>query len=322
MPSERFWGAAAALFLSGSLSLPATLTEDFQSHPAARGWQTFGQSELFAWDPAGRLQVRWDSAQGNSYYYKPLGTVLGKTDDFSVQFDLLIDEITVGVNSGKAFTFQLALGFLRLRQAFAPGFLRGTGSASPNLVEFDYFPDSGFGATVSPVIVSSNNQFRPSFTFPFELTVGEWFQVEMRYTGREQRLSTSVQRNGEGPVAVKDVELGSDFTDFRVDTLAICSYSDEGAGGSLFARGWVDNITVVVPDPPHLEIAGRFHEGRWQGTVISPKTWLLTLERTEDWRIWHPVSESVPGTGEGLVLREESPSSSHHAFYRVRVERP
>jgi len=144
-----------------------TFQEDFASDPLTRNWWAYGDGSLFRWNATnGVLEVTWDSSRPNSYFALPLDTVVSRADDFSFGFDLRLWDITIGTSPGKPFTFQLAVGLNNLAQATSTNFLRGTGTDSPNLAEFDYFPDSGFGATISPTVISSNIQFATSFNSP------------------------------------------------------------------------------------------------------------------------------------------------------------
>ena len=321
MKRAGFTIVAALLLLSEAFG--ATIEEDFAADPASRGWRIFGEAELFVWDPgAQNLQVTWDSSKPNSYFYRPLGTVLGKSDDVRISFDLRLEEIVAGVNPEKPFTFELAAGLINLKDATSSAFLRGTGSQSPNLLELDYFPDTGFGATVSPIIVSSNNQFFPSFTAPLAFTIGNLFHIEMRYTATNQTLATTLSRDGEALSGVKVVQLGSGFTDYRVDALSISSYSDEGAGGSVFAKGRVDDVTIEFPDPPRIELRGAIVEEGMEARFVGRTNWLFTLERTADWKEWRIVSPTIIGDGSEQLLRDEAaPAPASAAFYRVRAER-
>ena len=106
----------------------AGFQEDFASEPAARGWRVFGEASLFRWSSSNQaLDVTWDSSRPNSYFHRPLGTILGKNDDFSLAFDLRLSDIAVAVNSNKTATFELAIGLLNLASATSTNFLRGTG---------------------------------------------------------------------------------------------------------------------------------------------------------------------------------------------------
>ncbi len=303
-----------------AVSGETTLVENFASDPFDRGWVTFGDAELFCWDSAAQnLRVTWDSASANSYFYRPLGTVLGKNDDLELSFDLQIEEIAVGIHPEKPFTFELALGLINVSQATGPGFLRGTGSQSPNLLEFDYFPDSGYGATVWPVIISSNSQFTLGFTV-LPLEPGAEFHITMRYTAANQTLATTIHRGAETLGPVKDVTLGANFTDFQVDAVSINSYSDEGAGGSLLAKGIIDNLALSFPAPPAVQLRANLVDGVMHAAFTGHPNWLFTLERTVDWKEWRPISAAVSGSGE-LVLQDETRSAPAGAFYRVRAEK-
>ncbi|MBI4659165.1 MAG: hypothetical protein HY735_10010 [Verrucomicrobia bacterium] len=300
----------------------AAFAEAFSSDPADRGWRTVGDTSLFQWNPASQnLKVTWDSGRPNSYFYRPLGTIMAKSDDFSLAFDLVLEEMKVGVTPNKPFTFQIALGFLNFKAATQTNFVRGTGAQSPHLVEFNYFPDSGFGATVSPVVVSSNNQFIPSFSFPLELIVGDLFHVAMTYRGSNQTLATTMTRNGQPFGPVKDVRLPTQFSDFRVDTLAISSYNDAGAGGSLFARGRLDNLALSISDPPIADLVGNLRIDGWSVEFAARTNWLYALERTEDFKTWISLGPPRPGTGRRDIF-VDSDLRQPKAFYQIRAERP
>jgi len=315
------------LFLTVSALLGGqTLQEDFSSDPAAHGWQRFGDPSLFVWDAANQaLAVTWDSSRPNSYFHRPLGTILTRGDEFSLAFNLRLQDIAIGTTPGKDFTFQLAVGFLNLRDATRTNFLRGTGTNSPNLVEFDYFPDSGFGATVSPTVISSNVVFASSFNV-LALNPDDDFQVMMWYTPSNQTLTTTMTKNEETFGPVESVQLTDQtFTDFQVDHVAVCSYSDSGQNpewdGSILAHGRVDNLEVVVPDPPVAVITGTEQGGHWTASFNSQTNWVYTLEATPDFVSWQRVSSITPGTG-GLMTLTDTNHLGERAFYRVLAERP
>jgi hypothetical protein len=304
----------------------AGFQEDFASEPAARGWRVFGEASLFRWSSSNQtLDVTWDSSRPNSYFHRPLGTILGKNDDFSLAFDLRLSDIAVAVNSNKTATFELAIGLLNLASATSTNFLRGTGispaSGPRNIVEFAYFPDSGFGATISPTMVSSNNQFAVGFNFPLELGPGDLFRVTMTYTGGNQTLVTGMTRNGEPFGPVQDVKLGASFTDFRVDAVSISSYSDAGADGSLLAHGVVDNLVVNLPDPPIASLTGGWTNSQWQVEFTGLIGWVYTLERTVDFQSWDEVSARTAGLNGRLTLADTNALPAK-AFYRVGAKQP
>lgn len=303
---------------AGAVAQAAVFEETFAADPVAQGWRVHGDAALFQWNAAGQnLEVTWDSSRANSYFYRPLGTVLARDDDFSLAFDLQLQEVQAKN------MFQVALGFIHLADATRPNFYRGTGMDSPNLVEFDYFPDTGYGATVSPTFISSNSGFATTFNWPLDLTLEQTFKVEMRYTAANQTLVTTMTRAGEAFGPISDVKLESSFSDFRVDAVAISSYSEAGQdpawGGSILAHGRVDNLAVTVPPPPIAEVGCEFANGRWEVRFATRANWTYTLERTEDFKGWTTVTQAS-GTGEQVTLSDEQPQARQ--FYRVRAERP
>jgi hypothetical protein len=316
-------GFVFSFLITTSAVCGAVFEEDFVSDPNASEWRIHGESQLFRWNAtAEHLQVTWDSTKPNSYFYRPLGTVLGKEDDFELHFDLRIVQVEIGINEQKPFTFQLSIGLLNFEQAIKPEFLRGTAENSPDIVEFNYFPDSGFGATISTVIVSSDNQFVPGFNFPLELSVGSLFRVEMSYSASERTLATRMLRDGEAYGPINDVRLIDGFTDFRVDTMAVSSYSDIGSDGSLLGSGVIDNIRLVLPESPVRDFDGRPVEGVWQGEFTGKAGWSYTLERSEDLRSWTAASAPVPGTGARQEIQDSTGVQAGGAvFYRVRAAR-
>jgi hypothetical protein len=313
-------GLAAA-----SISGAATITEDFSADPLQNGWKIFGNTNLFQWDSTSQnLAVTWDSSQTNSYFYRPLGTILAKSDDFGISFNLQLADIAIGVNPAQTNTFELAMGFINFISATSTNLQRGTGvsiNGARNTFEFDYFPDSGKGATISPTIISSNNQFATKFAFPFTLDPGALFHVTMNYTASNKTLHTAMTRNGVAFASVPNVVLSSTFKDFRLDALAIFNWSDAGADGSLLGHGTVDNFVVTVPPPPIQNLTGAFSNNVWQAQFISRSNWFYTLERTTDFVSWSDVSITTNGSGTNLFLPDTNPPTDK-AFYRVKAERP
>ena len=310
--------------ISSNLLAAVVTHESFASDPLAGAWRTYGNSTLFAWNSTNEnLEVTWDSRETNSYFYHPLGTILTKEDDFSFSFDLRLRDIGIGIDTNKPFTFQIAVGLLNLSNATQPTFLRGTGINSPNIVEFDYFPDSGFGATVSPTIISSNHQFGYSFNL-FGLEVDDLYHVDMTYTASSRTLKTTMTRNGALFGPMEDIVLASNFSDFRVNALSISSFTDAGQdpqfSGSILANGIIDNVETTVPEPPLSPIVPRFTAGVWRTEFQSRAKWTYILERTTNFRDWTDVA-TAPGSGSILQLDDAAPPPEG-AYYRVRAERP
>jgi hypothetical protein len=303
----------------------ATFTENFSSDPLQNGWKIFGDTNLFQWNPANQnLAVTWDSSQSNSYFYKPLGTILAKSDDFGIAFDLQPTDITVGVNLTKTNTFELAIGFLNSASSSVTNLQRGAGTSTNgarNTFEFDYFADSGYGATISPTIISSNNQFASKFAFPLPLNSGVLYHVAMNYTAINKTLTTFVTSNGVPYGSIPNVVLGSTFKDFRFDEVAVINWSDAGADGSLLAHGMVDNFVVTLPPPPVQNFSGTVTNGAWQAQFLSQSNWLYTLEGSIDFVSWNAASTATNGNGTNLFLTDPNAISGKN-FYRIRADRP
>ena len=320
----RWWAPSAALDLFRLLPLfamsvisihAATFQEDFSNDPLAHGWQTFGESNLFHWNSTNQnLEVTWDSSQPNSYFYQPLGNILTPTDDFGLSFDLVLNDIT---NQG---AFEVTIGFLNLVNATATNYFRGTGSDSPNLVEFAYFPAfSFFQPTISQVVVSTNSAFLYNHDNLLEMSLGDLFHVEMAYASTNRTLTTTVQKNGNAYGVPQTIVVPSNF-DFRVATVSVSSYSDAHADGSIFAHGTVDNIQVTTPPPPVQSLTGGFTNQVWQANFLSRSNWSYTLERTTNFSTWTSASVTLPGNGTNIMLQDTNPPPVR-AYYRVRAER-
>jgi hypothetical protein len=313
----------------------ADFQETFASDPAARGWRNFGDASLHRWNATSQnLEVTWDSSRTNSFYYVPLGTILGQNDDFSVSFELRLTDIRVGSTTGKSNEFQIAVGLLNYSNATNANAFRGSG-VSPaygvrNTIEFNYFPDAGYGATFATVAISTNNRIYPVHNFPLVLTTGDTFRIALNYTASNQLLRTSATRNaspyGMPPNnSLGDLSLGG-RQDFRVDSFAVISYSDVIPGaplsvqGSVLAHGTVDNIEFTVPLPvTNLRLSRP--NANWQATFSSRTNWSYSLERSVDLVLWEPASAAVAGNN-GTILLTDPNGSVGKAFYRVRAGRP
>jgi hypothetical protein len=322
-------GGTAQIDAVSAISPTPSLFADFGTDPIEQGWQAFGEAALFRWDSENQnLRVTWDSSKTNSYYHRPLGVTLSRQDDFALGFELRLDTVAVGVDLAKPFTFQIALGLIHLKSATNAALWRGSGvdaiHGPRNLVEFAYFPDSGFGATISPSIISSNNQFASRFDFPIELTTGDTFHVLLRYTAGDQTLRTSLNLNHAEYASIQDVLLTEDFTSFNVDTVAICSYSDTGQdpqfGGSILAEGIIDNIHVQLPPPPVDQLVGSIEGDTYQVTFAAKAGWNYALDRSTDLAQWTTVTTHSATITETVTLMDPSPPTQQ-AFYRVGASR-
>ena len=304
----------------------AALREDFTGDPLAQGWRVFGDAQLFQWNSAEQdLRVTWDSSQSNTYFYHSLGTILARDDDFSITFDLRLDDIGPGANTNKSGAFELAIGLLNLSEATRTNFFRGTGTDSPDLVEFDYFRDAGFGATIWPTFISTNSSYNYNGSSDFTLLAlapGDWYHILMQYTASNSTLTTTMTQNGVFFGPINSVPLNTNFTDFRVDTFALCSYNDTGDDfDSLLAHGVVDNLVVTTPPPPLSSVSGGWVAGQWQVQFRGRTNWLYSLDRTIDLENWTSASSPIRGTGGAQALQDILPRATN-ACYRVRAQRP
>jgi hypothetical protein len=303
-----------------SAARAATIVEDFSTNPLQNGWQVFGDTNLFQWDSTNQnLAVTWDSLQSNSYFYHPLGTILARDDDFSLAFDLQLNDAEAG-----GYGFELAIGFLNLAEATSTNFNRSTGADSPDLVEFTYFPDVGWGSTVWPIFADTNSAFNWNGDGDYAVyapTPGDWYHIVMTYTASNQTMVTTMM-NFEQTSGVAIVDpLDRFFTDFRVDTVSINSYQDDGGGGSIYAQGAVKNFAVTLPPPPIQKLTGAFSNGVWRAQFSSRSNWLYALQRTADFQSWTNVSPATPGNAASLCL-PDAKAPVDKAFYRVSASRP
>jgi len=302
----------------------AAFFEDFSTAPAAANWRIHGESSLFQWNPAGHLEATWDSRRTNSYFYHPLGTILGRDDDFTLVFDLELTFVATGITEGKPHTFELAIGLINLLDATRTNFFRGEGTgAVRNLVELDYFPDSGFGATLWPAFWSTNAllSYRDSDDFTLiELPLNQRLHFELTYTAANRTLKTTILANDQPLGFVHDLVLAPAFTDYRVDAFAICSYSDETTSGSLLATGRLDNVGLVLPPPPVVELSLGLTGGTPELQFVSRTNWSYQAERTRDYVTWTADGELVSGNGERLAIPAEA--DDDFSFWRIRANRP
>ncbi len=291
--------------------------ENFSANPLANGWAAHGDESLFEWDAEGEaLAVTWDSEKPNSNFHRPLGLTLTEADTFAFAFDIALDEVKAGHLDGQPYTFEVALGLINSKSAKADGFSRGTGSDSPNLVEWDYFPDTGFGATISPTIASAKSQFSAGFTFPAALSAGKQYSVRMEYDPDERALKTFMLENGKVWKTIKTVALADDFVGFVVDAFSISSYTAKGSESSLLANGSVDNLAIGVGRSKPRIVNTRLADGQWTARSFGYGTADYLLERSADLRGWQPVRNGVREDGFYLRLIDENPSLGD-GFYRL-----
>ena len=307
------WGLVAA-----SVGGAATIEENFSADPLQNGWQIFGDTNLFQWDPTNQnLDVTWDSSQPNSYFYKPLGTILAKSDDFSLSFDLQLNDIAW---SGST---ELSVGLFRFSDATNSAFSRPAAD-TPNIFEFDYFPDNGVGqpsddATLTDTNVNSSN--KKDFYFVYDnqpLNTGIIYHIVLTHIAGQTNLSGQIFADGQLYTSLPDIFHGP-ITDFRIDTVSVSSYNN--SANSLLAHGTIDNFVVTVPPPPVQNFCGSFTNGIWQAQFISQSNWLYTLQRSTNLISWDDIPDSTNGNGTNLFLPDNNPPPDK-AFYRINAQRP
>ncbi len=302
------------------------ITQDFASNPVAKGWQTFGDPNLFHWDSTNEnLRVTWDSSKTNSYFHLPLGNILSHDDDFELSFDLTFDDYASGTTSNKPFAAASAIGFLDLDQAMHTNFSRGAGVNATygprNLFEFDFFPPfASFLPTIAQTVVSTNNAWLYNHENLAEMTPGTTFRVAMTYDGATRTLLTIVTNNSGQYGDTQTIIVPTNF-DFRVATFSISSYSDVRDIGSILAHGTVDNITITTPPPPVENFSGAFNGDVWQAQFMSRSNWVYSLERTANFDLWTSTTGSMTGNGGMLILQDTNPPTGA-TYYRVRAQKP
>ena len=306
-----------------------TISEKFATDPVLDGWQVFGNTNLFQWDSADQnIAVAWNSTNVNSYFYHPLGLTLNSTSNFMFAVDFNLQDIAIGTTPTKPQNFQIAFGLLNFSEATQTNFVVGTGTNAPDIIELDYFPDSGFGASVTTPMISSANTFAPGgFTFPLELVPGANYHAVLVYTADNQTLHTILFSNGVAIGPINDNALVPGFGDFQVDTISINCYTDEGQNtnlffgvddaGSIIAHASVDNLVFATPLPVTQVIAATANSVQFTSTT----NWNYVLERSADFSLWSAASPTLPGVAGTMTLTDPHPPVDK-AFYRVRADVP
>ncbi len=318
----------ALLFLSTVRVNAVTISETFSSNATNGSWRVFGNTNLFQWNPTNQnLEVTWDSSKVNSYFYCPLGTIVARDDDFSVSFDIRLQNAASGTTPGKPYDMPLAIGFMNFGNATNANYSRGSGVNSTygvkSLVEFDYFPAfSIYEPTLSQVIVSTNNS---SWLYNHdnlqEMTAGDLFHIAMSYSSATRKLTTVVTRNGTQYGATQFISVTSTI-DFRCDTFSISSYSDQNSAGSIYAQGTIDNIAITVPPSPVQNLRGYFTNAQWSAEFNSNTNWTYLLERAGNFQNWTETSAKTNGTGSKIILADtNAPGATTPQFYRVKAIR-
>jgi hypothetical protein len=308
------------LFLAQIAATAQTISinENFASNPAAQGWQSYGDTNLFQWDSTNHnLAVTWDSSQPNSYYYHPVGTFLTESDGFTLAFDLTLRDAMITNN-----TFELAVGLLNFSDATAPGFLRGTGYTATNVVEFDYFMDPMFGNSVAATELDSSGNIADLYDLFADTSfqTNTTYHISISHARGDQLISSEITAGGEVFTSFPDIYVQPGFDDFRVDTLSITSYSDTDAYGDarILAHGTISNLVFTTTAQPVGAIKAGFVGPVWQAQFVSRTNWVYTLERSSNLQSWTNASPATAGRDDILILQDTSPPAGG-ALYRVHA---
>jgi len=302
--------------VSGTLPVFA---DDFYTNPAQNGWLVFGDTNLFNWNPANHdVEVTWDSTQPNSYLYHPLGTVLTSDDAFSVSFDFQLTDLTVynGAN-------EISVGLFNLADATNADFNRANGPL-PNLFEFDYFPANEYYDQDSiDATLKDNEAGYAGFAFAYDdqtLQPGVTYQIVLSHAAGSTNITGEVLTNGVVYTSMPFYYPAS-IGYFRLDTLSISSYADDGSGDDTLAHGTVKNFVVSLPPPPVQNLSGRIAGGQWQAQFLSRTNWTYTLERSRDLLNWTTATNGIAGTGANISIADPA-TPPDKSFYRVAADRP
>lgn len=319
----------------------AIFTQNFSSDPLADGWKIFGDTNSFAWDSTNHnLSVTWDSRRTNSYFHLPLGTIVTRDDDFSIAFDLNLNDIASGIEPGKTGPLQIALGLVKFSVVSDSGFGRGSYGSAPNIAEFDYYTDGyyDFGviypsaAATVPSFISGVDSYAycPADISQFNnvLPTNQTIRVTMSFTASNQTAVVTLTNNGVSlgnlpPLGLNSANGFKTNDNFFADTFAISSYSSFGDDyDSVLAHGTVDNIVVTVPPPPMQDLAVSFNGSQWQAHFTGQNQWHYVLERSTNLTAWLEIN-SLDSTNANIVMTlTDTNIPADRAFYRIRADRP
>jgi hypothetical protein len=311
---KKIWFVSLAL-ASLSVARATIITENFSANPLQNGWQIFGNTNLFRWNSTNQnLEVTWDSSQPDSFYYRPLGTILAIEDDFSLSFDLQVFD-AVGYN----YSCQMAVDLFHFTDATNANYSHTDGTL-PNVFEFSYFPATDeLSPSIDATLIDTNDDYY--FAFDNQaLNPGVTYSVTITHTTGAPTVTGQVLAGGE-PFSSLPFIYSQPIFDFRLDTLSISCFQDDGYGDSILAHGAVENIVVILPPPPIQNLTGAFSNGIWRVQFTDRTNWLYTLERTADFQSWANVSAATTGNGSNLFLSDSNPPTNQ-AFYRVSAQRP
>jgi hypothetical protein len=313
MKKVRLFLIAASVLAAVSLHA-VVLQEKFVTDPLLGNWQIFGDATLFQWNATNHnMDVTWDSAQTNSYFYRPLGVTYTKADSFCVVFDLSLKDVdAIGY-------FQLAAGLCKFSDATSTNFSRAN-AVSPNLFEFDYFPDGplSYGPSINGTLVDANSSFYFAYDTSAAMPTNVTFHVVLLHPAGAAAVEGILFTNN--AVFTRLPQIGAyGADDFQVDTLAICNYTtlDDIYGDSLTAHGTVDNFGFASPIP--VGAIQTLSAGQVQFNAAT--NWIYSLQGSVDFQHWNTVATVTNLTAANLTL-EDTNVVNAKMFYRVNADLP
>ena len=310
----RFYSLLLITLLAAFTGRANTIIEKFTANPALHGWRIYGDTNLFQWNSTNQnMDVTWDSSQTNSYFYLPLGQTLTTNDSFCVQFDLnLTDVDAVGY-------YELAVGLCHFADSTNSTFSRANG-ISPNLFEFDYYPDGpqSFGPSIDATLVDTNSNFYFAYDATQPLVNVTTYHILLLHQANTSAISGEVLANGQVVSTLPQIYSGGTGA-FELDTLAIDNYTtlDDPYGDSLLAHGTVDNLVFASP----LPVGTISTVAAGQVKFASDTNWLYTLQQTADFQTWSTAAPAVMGNQTNLVIQAVN-LPTDKSFYRVRADVP
>ena len=151
-----------------------------------------------------------------------------------------------------------------------------------------------------PIFVDTNSDFNWNGASDYAIyapTPGDWYHIVMTYTASNQTMVTTMTNfeQTSGVTIIDPLDLTSPvapFTDFRVDTVSINSYQDDGFGDSIYAQGVLANFVVTLPPPPIQNLAGALQQRGLAGAILQPEQLALHFGAHVRFPI---VDEPLPG---------------------------
>lgn len=317
---------AIVLSVIGPLLLGAEYFIDFDKDPSKSGWQALREAQLWFWNrDSGQLEVIWDSSQANNAFYIPLPYQLTRSDTFGLELEMVIDEIYAGLSPDKPFTFEIAVGFFNIQDLSSLSFRRGVVGYARNILEWDFFPDTGFGPTIWPTAISETGLFNYNGTSDYlieDLPVGKPIRVRLEFEGEIGAINSTVLYNGGEVIRYIRVPLADAFTDFRLNAAGIINYCDAGTDGSVFARAKVKWVRLWWPDPPLVHLGISLGGGKCRVIFDAKAGWRYVLQESLDLLRWDTVHElERPDTDRRVEVEVENQYFPGR-FYRLFIYRP